>query len=1140
MTSHRRFAVPSAVSALLPAALATLLIGIAHAQGLGTIVGTVTDPSGALVPGATVRVTDEGTSQSRETTTNAQGYYVFPSLRPSNYSVTVEASGFAASARRGVVLQADQAETLNFAMTMEAANQAITVEAPVQQVDTSTATLSEVVDRRRIVELPLNGRNAASLALITAGTVLAPASADEGSTKTFPVAVTISANGSRQNQAAFRLDGANNNDIYTNVNQPFPFPDAVQEFSVQTSNYSARYGGNAGGVVNIVTKSGENQFHGDLFEFVRNSVFNAHDFFAAHTDPLKRNQFGGTFGGPVTIPGLYHGKDKTFFFVGYQGTRLRNTALGGNSAYFPTAANLNGDFSALLSASDPNNPLGKAVTITDPTNGNTPYPNNQIPVGSFDRAAVALTKYLPVGPGNGLVRYAVPTSTNFDETVARVDHAISDRDRLTGRYFFDRYYNKPFLDLNNLVNNSSFTTIDSNNFMLGETHTFSPTLLNDFRLSIAREVSNRGPAAGSIGPGDLGVNIYLPPGDKIIESLNVSGYFSISQTDPATFARTQYGINDTATWVHGAHSFTFGADVTRAWVLIRNQFHQPGQFTFTADYDGNAMASFLLGQMRTFLQGNGEFKDNRVNTFGLFAQDDWHLSRRLTVNLGLRLDPFFPWKETKGRVELFSPAAYAAGTVSKAFPNAPPGLLFPGDPGVPQYGLLANYKNISPRVGFAYDLTGDGKTSLRGGFGLFYDALQNGIYNNRFVDVTPFSTQVNLTAPKGPFSNPYLGIVNPFPAPYPPPANTPFPAPVQVMTYDTANGGVYKTPVSMDYNLTFERQLKGDWLVRVAYVGLQARHLLESVELSPAVYSGSLANPSGRRLFPQYGSIALGSQDANSNYSSLQLTAQKQFSKGFTVLANYTWAKSLDDLPFATSPTTVGVNAAGGSSYVSPIPWYLPGRHQFDYGPSEFDHQHRLVASFVWQLPGLAHSSRFLRYAIGGWQLTGLLTAQSGGPLTVVAGKDQSGTALGNDRAYYVGGVDPYGGNACGAKAPCVNYLNPAAFILPPQGSWGNVGKGSLRGPDLVVYDSGLAKDIPLRGERMKLQFRAEFFDLFNRANFLGPGLASGDYNGTASVQHGPNVSGTGFGQITADNSNNGASSITSPRIGQLALKLLF
>ena len=1103
-----------------------------YAQGLGTIVGTVTDPSGALVPGATVRITDEGTSLNRETTTNSQGYYVFPSIRPSNYTVVVEASGFAAITRKGVVLQADQSETVNFDMSVQQANQAITVEAPAQQVDTSTATLSEVVDRRRIIELPLNGRNAASLALITAGTVLAPASADEGSTKTFPVAVTISSNGSRQNQASFRLDGANNNDIYTNVNQPFPFPDAVQEFSVQTSNYSARYGGNAGGVVNIVTKSGENQIHGDLFEFNRNAVFNARDFFSPlGRDPLKRNQFGGTLGGPVVIPGLYHGKDKTFFFVGYQGTRIRNTALGGNNAYVPTAANLNGDFSALLSATNPNNPLGKAVVITDPTNGGAPFANNQIPASRFDPAALALTKYLPVGAGNGYVLYAQPTSQAYDETTVRVDHAISDRDRLTGRYFFDRYYNAPYLDLKNYLNNLAFTTIDSHNLMVGETHTFSPSFMNDFRLSIAREVSNRGPASGSISVGDLGVKIYTPPGDKIIESLSVSGYFSISQTDPATFTRDQYGINDTASWVHGGHSVTFGADITRAWVILRNQFHQPGQFGFTTDYNGNALASFLLGDMRTFLQGNGEFKDNRVNSFGLFVQDDWHVSRRLTVNLGLRFDPFFPWKETKGRVEVFSPSAFAAGTVSTVFPKAPPGLLFPGDPGVPQYGLLANYKNFSPRVGFAYDLTGDGKTSLRGGFGLFYDALQNGIYNNRFVDVTPFSTQVNLTAPQGTFSNPYLGIANPFPAPYPPPANTAFPAPNQVMTYDTANGGVYKAPVSMDYNLTVERQLKGDWLLRAAYVGLQARHLLESQELSPAVYSGSLANPNGRRLFPQYGSIALASQDANSGYNSLQVTGEKRFSRSFTVLANYTWSKSIDDVPWATSPTTVGVQAAGGSSYVSPIPWYLPGRHQFDRGPSEFDHTHRLAASFVWQLPKLAHAGRALRYVAGSWQLSGMLTGQSGGPITVIAGKDLSGTGLNSDRGVYVNGVNLTGGNACGSKAPCVNYLNPAAFALPAQGTYGNLGKGALRGPNMIDYDGSLSKEIPLHGERVRLQFRAEYFNLFNRVNLFNPGMSASDTSGTGTVQHTVNLSNAGIGQITAD---------TAPRIGQLALKILF
>ena len=303
-----------------------------HAQGLGTVVGTVTSPSGSLVPNANVKITDEGTSQTRETVTNTQGYYVFPSLRPAAYNLTVTAPGFASSIRKSIQLQADESATVNIALSLEQASQTVTVEAPPPQVNTTTSTLSEVVDQRRIVNLPLNGRNAASLALITAGTVLAPGGdADQGSSKTFPVAVTLSANGSRQNQTSSRLDGANNNDMYTNVNAPFPFPDALQELSVQTSNYSAKYGGNAGGVVNIITKSGTNGFHGDLFEFDRNAVFNARNFFAGKRDQLKRNQFGGTIGGPIDIPHLYDGKNKTFFFAGYQGTRIRNTGNGANS-----------------------------------------------------------------------------------------------------------------------------------------------------------------------------------------------------------------------------------------------------------------------------------------------------------------------------------------------------------------------------------------------------------------------------------------------------------------------------------------------------------------------------------------------------------------------------------------------------------------------------------------------------------------------------------------------------------------------------------------------------------------------------------------------------------------------------------------
>ena len=463
------------------------------------------------------------------------------------------------------------------------------------------------------------------------------------------------------------------------------------------------------------------------------------------------------------------------------------------------------------------------------------------------------------------------------------------------------------------------------------------------------------------------MNVYQPPGDKILESISVAGYFSIGQTDPATFTRNQLSLNESMSWVHGAHSLTFGVDAGRAQVLLRNQFLQPGQFSFTADYTNLAMASFLLGKVRTFRQGNGEYKDNLVTNFGLFFQDDYHVTRKLTLNLGLRYDPFFPWKETHGRVEQFRPDAYAAGTTSNMFINAPPGLLFPGDPGVPEYGVLGSYKNLAPRVGFAYDIAGDGKTSIRGGFGMFYDSQQNGIYNNRFVDVTPFSTQISLTDPAGPFSNPYQGITNPFPAPFPPPKDIAFPLPLLVVTYDPANGGHYQTPVAYNYNLAVERQLTGQWLLRMAYVGSHSSHILETIELSPAVYMpGSKLSTDQRRLYPEYGSIAQSAHDINSNYNSLQVTLQKRFSKGFTILANYTWSKSIDDLPFGQGVSTVV------SSNSSPIPWYLPGRHQFDRGLSDFDHTHRFVTSFVWDLPRLTHAPALLRYTAGGWQLSGI------------------------------------------------------------------------------------------------------------------------------------------------------------------------
>jgi hypothetical protein len=813
-------------------------------------------------------------------------------------------------------------------------------------------------------------------------------------------------------------------------------------------------------------------------------------------------------GGPVKIPGVYNGSNKDFFFFGYQSTRIRNLS-GTSSAYFPLAANVGGNFSNVLSASDPSNPFAKATIVNDPLNGQA-FPGNVVPANRLDPAALAFTKYLPIqSSGNGRVFYAQPSAQNFGEYVARYDHIFSEKDRVSGRYFTDKYYNQPFLDPTNYVNNVNLANIRAQNVLLSETHLFNGGMLNEFRLSYSRENATRGAAPGSIQLSDLGVKIFQPT-DKTLEGIQVSSFFSVAQTDPAAFIRNQYSLNDDFNWVRGKHSIGVGFSVLRGQVLLRNQFRTSGAFAFTADVTNNALTSYFLGYVRTLTQGFGEFKDNMLTSYSTYVQDDYHVSRRLTLNLGLRWDPYVPWTEMKNRTELFSMAAYNAGTRSQVYVNAPPGLLFPGDPGVPRSGLNGSYTNIAPRIGFAYDVFGDGKTSIRGGAGVFYDAIAPGTMNNRIVDLTPFSPQIALTQPQGSFSNPYLGIVNPYPSPFPPPKDTAFPAPVLAVTFDPANGSKARTPTIYNWNLMLERQLRGGWVMRAGYVASHTSHLMESIELNPAIYTpGSSRTTDQRRALPQYGSISQVGQDVNSSFHSLQLTAQKRMTRGLSVLANYTWSKSLDTMPY--NQGIAGPAAANNS----PILWNQPGRHEYDHGPSEFDHQHRAVGSYVYDLPRLAKTNPFVRTALGGWQLTGILTLQSGGPITIVAGKDQTQTGIGADRANYVGGTI-YGSGACGNTVRCVDYLVPGSFGLPALGTLGNIGKGSLRGPKLINWDMGVYKEFPLKAERLRLQFRVEFFNTANRANFNNPNVTQ---------------SGSGFGSIT---------SATDPRIGQLALKLLF
>ncbi|MGH9445303.1 MAG: TonB-dependent receptor plug domain-containing protein, partial [Terriglobia bacterium] len=973
-------------------------------------------------------------------------------------------------------------------------------------VNTTNATLNNVVGKTRIVELPLNGRDAAQLINLVAGASHASPTVvtSQGS---LPGSVTPSINGSREDETSYMLDGANYLDEYYNTNIPFPFPDALQEFSVQTADYSARYGENAGGVVNVVTKSGTNALHGDLFEFVRNSVFNARNFFATNVDPLQRNQFGGTIGGPVVIPHVYNGRDRTFFFFGYQGTRYVDIGTA-NSAFVPTASELNGDFSALLSASNPDNTLGRVVQVIDPLT-NKPFPGNIIPTSRFDSASLGLEKFLPEVGGAGEFFYNKPTDQDTSEYILRVDQKIGEKDSLMGRYYRDHVSLAPQNPTGDILGYSLGYNIPVQNAMIQETHIFRPNLLN--QASVQYNTIPVGKIAASNSPSVATFGVKLPwlPSQPWIQSISVSGFFGISGGAVGPFNTNDFGGQDNVSWVRGRHNIDLGFSVDRAHNLLGDQYLSQGSFSFTSAVTNDALASFLLGKLYTFNQGFGEYKNNVDTFWSFYANDSFHATRRLTLNYGLRYEPFLPWTETKGRVEQFSPANYYAGVKSVEFPNAPAGLLFPGDLGVPFAGVTGNYTDFAPRAGFAYDLTGNGKTSIRGGAGMFYDSRETAVVNNRDADITPFSPQVALTDPQGPFSDPILGFSGyPFPATYPPPKDSLFPAPVLVITYDPSTK--YLVPVTYQWDLAVERQLARSWMLEVDYVGMESNHNEETIDLDPAVYiPGSTLGDNRRALFPGYGAINMDGQDVNANFNALEITLKKQMTKNLSLTAAYTYSKAIDDVPVGGGDNGIGTDSS------STLPWYYPGRHQFDYGPSTFGLTHNLVVSYVWALPALAGLNRLTRGVLGNWEFSGIVTAQSGAPFTITAGSDRSETGLDEDRGVQVAGVNPFASGPCANRAPCVNSLNPAAFALPALGTFGTVSKDSFWGPGSFTWDMGLFKNIPLT-ERFNLQFRAEFFNVFNHVNFNNP---------TASVSSG------GFGTI---------SGAGDPRIGQLALKLTF
>ena len=1073
--------------------LALLVASPALAQ-TGQINGVITDNTGAVLPGATVKAVEAPTGLSRDTVTGVDGRYIFTLLRPTTYDITAELPGFRSSQRKGVLLQANENLTANFALEIGAIAETVTVTSESAVVDVTSAALSEVVDSKRIVELPLNGRDAAKLSTLVAGMVLTQV--DQESGKTIPGALRMSTNGTESRQVSFRLDGTSHTDPYFQQNQPFPFPDALQEFSIQTSNYSAAQGNSAGAVVNAVTRSGTNDLHGGAFTYLRDNTFNARNFFSPTKDFLKRKQYGGYAGGPIQ-------HNKTFFFAGWQGTTLEN--VGTTLVQFaPTIDERNGNFNTCGAACN--------APIRDPLTGQ-PFPNNQIPVSRFDSAAVNVLKFIPLVGGDGKVQVPRRIGQDDNQIVAKVDQAISFNNQLSVRYFLDHFTNDPTYTEGNLLsyrNPTLQSRVRAQNVVGSWTTTIAPTLLNEARIGFNRLHSRRFPPSNNVpSMQDLGVRLPIYPTLPSISQIEAVGYFNIGDNLEASFVRNGWEYNDRMTWVKGKHNIQIGGELQHYTVTIRNQFRRAGHFTFNGGITGHPIADFLLGQINTFDQGTGEYKDYVVNYSSAFAQDDFKVSRRLTLNLGLRFEPAPPWHEQVGRIERFTLDDYYNNVHSTRFPQAPRGETFRGDPGFPEDGTKPATNNWGPRLGFAWDITGDGRTSLRGGGGMFYDQHRDGESGNDAVNSPPWNLRLAVTRPAGPFSDPYRGRTD-FNLITDGTIGTTqaiFPKPVLINTLDT----VYRTPLTYSYNLTFERELVRALTARVAYVGSHSVNGRRTVQLDPSVYvpGATTATTDARRLFAAdgIGQVFLQLQDRESIYNSLQLTISKRYSHGFTVTSTYTLSKVV------------------GNFGDDVIPWNeftLDKRDPLVWGPLFQDHRHRFTTSWVWDLPG-ADMSGPKKWVLGGWQWSGVMEFQTGQPFNIISGLDNSRRGLGSttDRAKLMGqplespaGSDP------------LLWFNPAAFAVNDVGTFGNTPKGYLYGPQLHAWNMGLFKNFHI-SHNVRTQFRVEFFNIFNQVNFDIPGTTPGD-NRIA-------VNSANFGRITRT-----VPGVGDPRIVQFGLKFVF
>jgi hypothetical protein len=1094
------------------------LAPIASAQqvAVAEINGYVTDPTGQAIVGAQVKAVNLDKDLVRIVATDVTGRYSLANLPVGAYSLEVTMKGFKTYLQRGIQLDVASNRTISLAMEVGSVSESIQVTASAAQVETKENAIAQVVDNQRMLDMPLNGRNPADLLRLTGfatgnmqlnGGDLTGSKNMQGSNGSGQYSVA----GSAANGVNFLLDGGDNNDAFSNVNLPIPFPDAVQEFNVQTNGLAAQYGLHPGGVVNIVTKSGSNQFHGDLFEFLRNGDLNARPKGVTGLQPvrdsLKRNQFGGVAGGRII-------KDKLFFFGGYQGTRQRSDPAA-NTAYVPTAAALNGDFSVLDGAKSSGGCLATARTLKDPSG--TPYPGNKIPVSTFDPAGKKLAStYIPTSDDPcGKTLFGYLANNPDDQWIGRVDWNISPKNFFYGRYYIYDFMALSLFDGKNALTTGSPGNRDRSQTMtVGDTFTVSSRQVNSFHATFDRRRDDRSSAPNLFSPADLGVNMFLnvPNYTQLSVSSFSGGGFNVGcgTCALANFDINTYQVADDYSITVGKHQIGFGFDGRKDQFNSYNNQQSNGQFTFNGSTTGDGLADLLIGRFSGLTDGNVISDYLRQTVIAAYVQDAFHASSHFTLNLGLRWEPSVPAYDKYGRGNQFSWPLFLQGWHSSVYPGAPAGLIFSGD-SENKYGkalTAAHWATFSPRLGMVWDPKGDGRQSVRASFNLIHDTTEL-FYPERWTTNAPYVSSISLSS--GQFSNPFANYTLNGKTGDPFPGAAVFPT---QGTYISVPGNMRVTYM-MQWNVSYQRQIGSNWVVRANYLGNAGRHIWGSTDINYAVPTAgaSTSNTNNRRLTylanptlgQFYSNIQQTDDGANSEYHGLFFSAEHPFANHFTLLTNYAWSHCVSSWDFA--------GELAGTLYQNPL-----NRAQGERGNCGYDHRHNFNTSIVYTSPGVGNGVP--RALTKDWQFSPVISVFSGNPIQLSDGKDISLSGqnldrpqvLAADQVHVVTQNDPsywFNPNAfqcAGSNAACTVF----------SGQFGNLGRNSLYGPGQINFDMSVSRRFQIK-ERWKIDLRADFFNFLNHANWNNPGTSISNL--------------ATFGQVTT---------FGSPRIIQMATKIYF